>query len=182
MVRSKENVFWNQFSGYGSSVELPLPKLWACNNLSFFSRPDHLTLWLITTKAIFSVSQDSSETRTLTPLFLSWQIARQLPQEKKLSLVHLVWMTQPIRMLLFCSMTEHPYFGCSVIEQKDWKGKHRFGTLCVNTRNYPSFPELLGSFGKHDVAGSENVIWKCTFAFLQSFFNYSKSLCLKNLF
>ena len=32
---------------------------------------------------------------------------------------------------------------------------------------------------KHDVDGSENVIWKCHFAFLQSSFNYSKWLCLK---
>ena len=33
----------------------------------------------------------------------------------------------------------------------------------------------------HDVDGSENVIWKCNFAFLRSSFNYSKSLCLKNV-
>ena len=38
---------------------------------------------------------------------------------------------------------------------------------------------LLGSLRKHDVDGSENVIWKCNFAFLQSFLNYSKSLRLK---
>ena len=38
----------------------------------------------------------------------------------------------------------------------------------------------IGIFTKHDVDGSENVIWKCHFAFLQSSFNYSKSLCLKN--
>ena len=42
--------------------------------------------------------------------------------------------------------------------------------------------KLLGSLSKHDVDGSENVIWKCNFAVLQSFFNYSKSLCLKNVF
>ena len=41
---------------------------------------------------------------------------------------------------------------------------------------------LLGSLNKHNVDGSEKVIWKCNFAFLQSYFNYSKSLCLKNLF
>ena len=35
---------------------------------------------------------------------------------------------------------------------------------------------------KHDVDGSEIFICKCNFAFLQSFFNYSKSLCLKNVF
>ena len=34
------------------------------------------------------------------------------------------------------------------------------------------------SLSKHDVDASENV-WKCNFAFLQSFFNYSKSLRLK---
>ena len=41
---------------------------------------------------------------------------------------------------------------------------------------------LLGSLSKHDVDESENVIWKCDFAFLQSFFDYSDSLCLKNVF
>ena len=40
----------------------------------------------------------------------------------------------------------------------------------------------VGSLSKHDVNGSENVIWKYNFAFLQSFFNYSKSLCLINVF
>ena len=40
---------------------------------------------------------------------------------------------------------------------------------------------FIGSLSKHDVHGSENVIWKCNFAFLQSYFNYSKLLCLKNL-
>ena len=29
---------------------------------------------------------------------------------------------------------------------------------------------LIGSLSKHDVDGSENVTWKCDFAFLQSFF------------
>ena len=42
--------------------------------------------------------------------------------------------------------------------------------------------QLMGSLSKHDVNGSENVIWTCNFAFLQLFFNYSKSLCLKNVF
>ena len=41
---------------------------------------------------------------------------------------------------------------------------------------------LIGSLSKHDVGGSENVIWKCNFTFLQSFFNYYKSSCLKNVF
>ena len=36
-----------------------------------------------------------------------------------------------------------------------------------------SSPSLLESLGKHDVDGSKNVICKCNFAFLQSFFNYS---------
>ena len=44
------------------------------------------------------------------------------------------------------------------------------------------FPRLIGSLSNHDDDGSENVIWKCHFAFLQSFFSYSKSLCLKNVF
>ena len=29
---------------------------------------------------------------------------------------------------------------------------------------------------------TENAIWKCNFAFLQSIFSYSKSLCFKNVF
>ena len=33
--------------------------------------------------------------------------------------------------------------------------------------------EKAGSLSKHDDDGSENVIWKCNFAFLQSFFDYS---------
>ena len=41
---------------------------------------------------------------------------------------------------------------------------------------------LIRSLRKHDVDGSENVIWKCHFAFLQSFLNYSKSLRLQNVF
>ena len=31
---------------------------------------------------------------------------------------------------------------------------------------------LLGCLSKHNIDGSENVIWKCHFAFLQSFFKY----------
>lgn len=34
MVRSREKVFWNLVSGYRPGVELPLPTLWTCNNLS----------------------------------------------------------------------------------------------------------------------------------------------------
>ena len=41
---------------------------------------------------------------------------------------------------------------------------------------------LIGSLCKHDVEESENVICKYDFAFLQSFFDYLKSLCLKNVF
>ena len=40
----------------------------------------------------------------------------------------------------------------------------------------------VGSLSKHDVDWSENVIWNCHFAFLQSPFKYSKSLCLKMRF
>ena len=40
----------------------------------------------------------------------------------------------------------------------------------------------LGSFGKDEVDDSENVIWKCNFAFLQPFLNYSKSLRLQSAF
>ena len=36
------------------------------------------------------------------------------------------------------------------------------------------------SLNKHGVDGSDNIIWKCHFAFLQSSCNYSKWLCLKN--
>ena len=42
--------------------------------------------------------------------------------------------------------------------------------------------EKVGSLSKHDGDGSEDVICKCNFAFLQSIFSYSKSLCLKNVF
>ena len=35
---------------------------------------------------------------------------------------------------------------------------------------------------KHDVDGSENVIWKSNFVFLQSFLSYSNSLRLQNVF
>ena len=38
----------------------------------------------------------------------------------------------------------------------------------------------VASLSKHDVDGSENVIRKCHFVFLQLSFSYSKSLCLKN--
>ena len=38
---------------------------------------------------------------------------------------------------------------------------------------------VVGSLSKHDFDGSENAIWTRNFASLQSFFNYSKSLCLK---
>ena len=41
--------------------------------------------------------------------------------------------------------------------------------------------DLIGSLSKHDVDGSENIIWECNFAFLQSFFKYPKSLCLNIL-
>ena len=40
---------------------------------------------------------------------------------------------------------------------------------------------LIGSLRKHDVDGSENVIWKCNFSFPQSFLNYSKSSRLQNV-
>ena len=43
-------------------------------------------------------------------------------------------------------------------------------------------PIILGSFSKYDVDESENVKWKCDFAFLQLFVNYSNSLFLKNVF
>ena len=35
--------------------------------------------------------------------------------------------------------------------------------------------KTIGSLRKHNVDGSENVIWKCNFSFPQSFLNYSKS-------
>ena len=37
---------------------------------------------------------------------------------------------------------------------------------------------IVWSLRKQDVDGSDNVTWKCNFAFLQSFLNYSKSLYL----
>ena len=41
---------------------------------------------------------------------------------------------------------------------------------------------LIESLRKHDANDSEDVIWKCNFAFPQSFLNYSKSLCLQDVF
>ena len=38
---------------------------------------------------------------------------------------------------------------------------------------------VIGSLSKHDVDGSESVIWKCNFAFLQSFFTYFKVIILE---
>ena len=40
------------------------------------------------------------------------------------------------------------------------------------------FLVILGSLSKHEIGDSENIIWKCNFAFLQSFLYYSKSLHL----
>ena len=41
---------------------------------------------------------------------------------------------------------------------------------------------IIESFRKHDANDNENVIWKFNFAFPQSFLNYSKSLCLQDVF
>ena len=46
----------------------------------------------------------------------------------------------------------------------------------IHTFSFPVLHNLVGSLSNHDDDGSENVISKCNFAFLQSFFNYSKSL------
>ena len=39
----------------------------------------------------------------------------------------------------------------------------------------------LGNLSKQDVNGGENVLWKCNFAFLQSFLCYPKSLRVPNV-
>ena len=54
--------------------------------------------------------------------------------------------------------------------------------IYAETRRFGVMMTPLGSLSKHDVDERENVIGKCNFAFLQSFFNYSNSLCLKNVF
>ena len=41
---------------------------------------------------------------------------------------------------------------------------------------------IIGSLSKHDVDGSENVIWKGNLTFLQSFFNYSSHYAWKMSF
>ena len=44
-----------------------------------------------------------------------------------------------------------------------------------------NFSLIIGSLSKHNVDDSENGIWKCNFAFLQSFRSYSKSFRLQNV-
>ena len=58
-------------------------------------------------------------------------------------------------------------------------------SICVESVHNFSKSKIRGNFElitHYDVNGSENIIWKYNFAFLQSFFNYSKSFCLKNVF
>ena len=51
------------------------------------------------------------------------------------------------------------------------------------TDNYILRPSVSwGSLSQHDVDGYENVIWKCNFAFLKSFLNYSEVLRMQNVF
>jgi len=40
----------------------------------------------------------------------------------------------------------------------------------------------IGSLSKHVVVDSENIVWKCNYAFLQSFLNDLKSLRLQNVY
>ena len=64
---------------------------------------------------------------------------------------------------------------------------YMYGELTVNKPLFTLFTSSrpmkrwLESLRKHDVNGSENVIRKCNFMFLQSFLYYSKSLCLQNV-
>ena len=52
-----------------------------------------------------------------------------------------------------------------------WKTLGAFSSkLCVNIM----IIEIIESLSKHDGDGSENVIWKCNFAFLQSIFRELK--------
>ena len=55
-----------------------------------------------------------------------------------------------------------------------WRSCCRRRRVCLNS--------LIGSLRKHDVDGSENVIWKCNFSFLQSFLNCSRPSRLQNVF
>ena len=70
-----------------------------------------------------------------------------------------------------------------LINIKESRGDlRRTTTFSCNPQSHShgSGPEGLGSLSKHDVDGSANIILKCNFVFLQSFLNYSRSLCLKN--
>ena len=53
------------------------------------------------------------------------------------------------------------------------------GLFCLQTDWSGQLVLIKGSLGKHDDDESVNVIWKCDFAFLQSFFIYSNSLLEK---
>ena len=61
----------------------------------------------------------------------------------------------------------------------DWVSDYRAGGRGLEhwpVKHSRSSSWLLGSLSNHDDDGSENVIWKCHFAFLLSLFNYSMSL------
>ena len=63
--------------------------------------------------------------------------------------------------------------------------RHTTLKFCYSLQAYtPGFriPLIIGSLRKHYVDGSENVIWKCNFSFLQSFLNYSRPSRLQNVF
>ena len=76
----------------------------------------------------------------------------------------------------------------NVLKEHDPKpplGKRPYGPWSVTVAYFNRVSCLLqnlGSLRKHDVDGSENVIWKCNFSFLQSFLliiqsHYACKLC-----
>ena len=75
------------------------------------------------------------------------------------------------------SVTHAPGYVFGHIIAKDWVHLRPQEWFSIHTSQV--YLMLIGSLSKHDVDRSENVIRKCHVAFLQSFFNYSKSLCLK---
>ena len=93
----------------------------------------------------------------------------------------------PKRWFQFNSRIVRTHFFLSIISLNNWKmiaktRGHIFRWRSHFRRRRVCLNSLIGSLLKHDVGGSESVIWKCNFAFLQPFLNYSRSLRWQNVF
>ena len=85
----------------------------------------------------------------------------------------------PKRWFQFNSRIVRTHFFLSIISLNNWKmiakpRGHIFRWRSHFRRRRVCLNSLIGSLLKHDVGGSESVIWKCNFAFLQPFLNYSR--------